>query len=175
MFLALDDLWLYNYHRVHYDGTALTIFETIQLIEEKRWEVVGLEETKEKVETSIRDATRYNPFSNRRYMEEERKNNLLINSTLDYFCFIVPLIIAFVFLADRLFVALPEQRGDLYFPRFQELLHPFSFNLETKLLQAVGILMMFLHSVAIHFTTRNTGNSPNTFSATCSDSLPPMS
>ena len=29
MFLAIDDLWLYNYHSHQYDGTALTIFETI--------------------------------------------------------------------------------------------------------------------------------------------------
>ena len=24
--LALDDLWLYNYHKNDYDGTALTVF-----------------------------------------------------------------------------------------------------------------------------------------------------
>ena len=46
LFLALDDLCLYNFHRTHYDGTALTIFETLQLIEEKKWELVGLEKAK---------------------------------------------------------------------------------------------------------------------------------
>ena len=68
MFLALDDLWLYNYHRVHYDGTALTMFETIQLIEERKWSLVGLEQAKEKVETYATNS-RHNPFSNRKYME----------------------------------------------------------------------------------------------------------
>ena len=32
LFLAVDDLWLYNYHRNQYDGTALVVFETIQFI-----------------------------------------------------------------------------------------------------------------------------------------------
>ena len=32
LFLAVDDLWLYNYYRNHYDGTALAVFETIQFI-----------------------------------------------------------------------------------------------------------------------------------------------
>ena len=46
MLLAMDDLWLYNYHKMHYDGTALTIFETIAFVEEKQWEIVGLNEAK---------------------------------------------------------------------------------------------------------------------------------
>ena len=37
MFLAIDDLWLYNYHNHQYDGTTLVIFETIQFIEQKQW------------------------------------------------------------------------------------------------------------------------------------------
>ena len=51
--LALDDLWLYNYHKNHYDGTARTIFETIRYVEEKQWQLVGLEEQREAVENSI--------------------------------------------------------------------------------------------------------------------------
>ena len=106
MFLALDDLHLYNYHRIHYDGTALTIFKTIQLIEEKKWELVGLEKAKEKVETSIEEVPLYNPFSNQEYMEEERKNNLMIGSIMDYFSFHVPALLVIVFLFNRLFYCL---------------------------------------------------------------------
>ena len=51
--LALDDLWLYNYHKNNYDGTALTIFETIKYIEEKQWQLVGLDQERETVEHSI--------------------------------------------------------------------------------------------------------------------------
>ena len=32
LFLTVEDLWLYNYHRNQYDGTALVVFETIQFI-----------------------------------------------------------------------------------------------------------------------------------------------
>ena len=44
------------------------MFETIQLIEERKWSLVGLEQAKEKVETYATNS-RYNPFSNRKYME----------------------------------------------------------------------------------------------------------
>ena len=106
MFLALDDLWLYNYHNHQYDGTALTIFETIQFIEEKQWEVTGMDGPKETVETAIEDISLYNPQSNKRYMEEERKNNLFVASTMDFFAFHVPLVLVLVFLLNRLFYCL---------------------------------------------------------------------
>ena len=167
MLLALDDLWFYNFHRVHYDGTALTIFETIQLIEEKRWELVGLEGAKERVETAIEDVSLYNPFSNRKYMEEERKNNLLIASTMDYFCFHLPALLLFVFLCNRLFYCLfhykvsflfrpysfkwillellVQNNVELFtFLAFRNLLTPFSFNLPTKMLQVLAILVFFV-------------------------------
>ena len=35
------------------DGTVLVVFETIDFIEQKQWELVGLEEAKEKAETSV--------------------------------------------------------------------------------------------------------------------------
>ena len=106
MFLALDDLWLYNYHSQQYDGTALTIFETIQFIEEKQWEVAGLDGPKETVETAIEDISLYNPQSNKKYMEEERKNNLFLASTMDFFAFHVPIMLLLVFLLNRLFYCL---------------------------------------------------------------------
>ena len=71
MFLALDDLWLYNYHGHQYDGTTLTIFETIQFVEEKQWEVTGMEDAKETVETSIKQLDLYNRQSNPTYMAED--------------------------------------------------------------------------------------------------------
>ena len=121
MFLALDDLWLYNYHKIHYDGTALTIFETIQFIEEKKWELVSLEKVKERVETSIEDVSLYNPYSNQDYMEKERKNNLFLANTMDYFAFHVPAILVFVFLSNKLFYCLFNFRISSY-------LRPYSFK-----------------------------------------------
>ena len=32
LFLAVDDLWLYNFHSKQYDGTVEIIFETIDFI-----------------------------------------------------------------------------------------------------------------------------------------------
>ena len=42
LFLIVDDLWLYQYHKVKYDGTVRAVFKMISFIEEKQWEVVGL-------------------------------------------------------------------------------------------------------------------------------------
>lgn len=44
MFMMVDDLWLYQYHQQEYEGIVKSIFATIALIEEKQWEVVGLQQ-----------------------------------------------------------------------------------------------------------------------------------
>ena len=106
MFLCLNGLWLYNYHNQTYDGTVLTVFETIRFVQEKQWEIAGLEEAKEAVETSIEQMDLYNPESNQKYMEEERKNNLFLASTMDFFAFHVPMMLLLVFLLNRLFYCL---------------------------------------------------------------------
>ena len=49
LFLALDDLWLYHYHKKEYDGSVKVVFETISFIEEKQWEVIGLESVKNNI------------------------------------------------------------------------------------------------------------------------------
>ena len=103
---CINDLWLYNYHNQTYDGTALSIFETIQFVQEKQWEISGLDEAKETVETSIEQIDLYNPQSNQKYLEKERKNNLFIASTMDFFVFHVPLMLVLVFLLNRLFYCL---------------------------------------------------------------------
>ena len=167
MFLALDDLWLYNYHNHQYDGTPLTIFETIQFIEEKQWEVTGMDGPKETVETAIEAISLYNPQSNKRYMEEERKNNLFVASTMDFFAFHVPLVLVLVFLLNRLFYCLFDFKissvlrpycfwwiifllliqGNVEFftfLAFRNCLTPFQFNVPTTLLQVLMMLMFFL-------------------------------
>ena len=53
LLLAVDDLWLYSFHLQEYDGTVLVVFETIDFTEQKQWELVGLEEAKEKVGASV--------------------------------------------------------------------------------------------------------------------------
>ena len=42
IFVALDDLWLYNFHKINYDGSADAVFKTIKFVEDKQWEIVGL-------------------------------------------------------------------------------------------------------------------------------------
>ena len=106
LMVGLNGLWLYNYHNQTYDGTVLTVFETIRFVQEKQWEIAGLEEAKEAVETSIEQMDLYNPESNQKYMEEERKNNLFLASTMDFFAFHVPMMLLLVFLLNRLFYCL---------------------------------------------------------------------
>ena len=64
---------------------------------------MGLEEAKEKVETSIDVLQKYNPHSNQVYLAKQRKNSLFISSTLDYFVFFVPGTLLLVFILYRLF------------------------------------------------------------------------
>ena len=82
---------------------ALTIFETIRYIEEKQWQLVGLEEERETVENSIRQTAQYNPYSNPTYLKKERKSNLFIASTLDYFAFGLPVTVLLFIIFNRLF------------------------------------------------------------------------
>ena len=103
LFVALDDLWLYNFHKVEYDGSVEVVFKTIKFIEDKQWEIVGLEEEREKVEHCIAEVPRYNPFSNPTYLVKERKNNLFVSSTMDFFSFFLPLTVVLVILFNRLF------------------------------------------------------------------------
>ena len=67
---------------------------------------MGLETAKETVETSIDVVKRYNPHSNNVYLTKQRKNNLFLSSTIDYFVFFVPGILLLVFILNRLFYCL---------------------------------------------------------------------
>ena len=53
MFMVVDELWLYQYHKIKYKGTVKDVFKTISFVEEKQWEVIGLhgilEKTKEEI------------------------------------------------------------------------------------------------------------------------------
>ena len=118
------------------------------------------------METGIEDISLYNPQSNRRYMEEERKNNLFVASTMDFFAFHVPIMLLLVFLLNRLFRCLFRYevssllraysfwwiifelliQGNIQFftfLAFRNCLTPFHFNVPTTLLQLLMILMLF--------------------------------
>ena len=41
--MVVDDLWLYQYHLIKYDGILRDVFLTISFIEEKQWEIMGLD------------------------------------------------------------------------------------------------------------------------------------
>lgn len=46
MLMMLDDIWLYNYHKQSYDGIMKETLDLIQVLEERQWELVGLEQIK---------------------------------------------------------------------------------------------------------------------------------
>ena len=64
IFMMLDDLWLYQYHQKQYEGIIKEMFITIAFIEEKQWEVVGLNQYLDELKAKIEDIPRYNPHSN---------------------------------------------------------------------------------------------------------------
>ena len=103
MFMMVDDLWLYQYHQQRYEGIIRDVFRTIAFIEEKQWEVVGLQQHLEQLKAQMVDISRYNAHSNRRYMEEARQNNYLLDNLLDFLLLSVPLLVILEFINYRLF------------------------------------------------------------------------
>ena len=82
------------------------MFETISLVEEKQWEIVGLQPYAEDIKAKLKDLPKYNPHSNEKFMREARNNNVLIDSLLDFLIFSVPLTLIIEFLFYRLFFLL---------------------------------------------------------------------
>lgn len=100
-------------------------------------------------------------------MEEERKNNVFFSSTVDFFCFFLPLTIVFLFLTNRIFyllfncpisivfrpysfwwilLELTIQNNIEYFTflGFRALVIPFSFDFFSKGLFILTLVMFFL-------------------------------
>ena len=93
MFMVIDDLWLYQYHRKEYQGIVKDVFATIAFVEEKQWELVGLKAYLDEMKAEIKEISQYNPHSNKKYMEASRNNNFLLDNLLDFLVLSVPLII----------------------------------------------------------------------------------
>ena len=122
MFMVIDDLWLYQYHQQEYEGIVRDIFSTIAFIEEKQWEVVGLQKYLEEMKAKMKEIKKYNPHSNKKYMEVSRNNNSLLDNLLDFLVFSVPLMILLEFLNYKLFYCLFDYEVSKY-------LRPYSFRL----------------------------------------------
>ena len=60
------------------------------------------------MKAQIKDIPKYNPDSNKRYMEVSRNNNFLIDNLLDFLVFSVPLMILLEFLYYKVFYCLFE-------------------------------------------------------------------
>ena len=93
MFMAIDDLWLYQYHQQEYGGIIKDVFTTIAFVEEKQWEIAGLQQYLDRMKAGIKDISKYNPDSNKRYMQVSRNNNFLLDNILDFLVFSVPLML----------------------------------------------------------------------------------
>ena len=106
IFVALDDLWLYQYHEQEYDGVMKDIFELISLTQERQWEIIGLGEYIFQIEDSLQDIPKYNAFSNEKYLQKARKNNFLMSSLIDYLVLSVPFTLALVFVFNKIFYLL---------------------------------------------------------------------
>ena len=122
MFMMIDDLWLYQYHQQEYEGIVRDIFSTIAFIEEKQWEVVGLQKYLEEMKAGMKESKNYNAHSNKKYMAVSRNNNSLLDNLLDFLVFSVPLMIVLEFLNYKLFYCLFDYEVSKY-------LRPYSFRL----------------------------------------------
>ena len=126
----------------------------------------GLEEEKEIIESKIQEPIQYNAFSNPTYLKKERKNNMFIKSTIDYFSFFVPMSLAIVFIFNRIFYCLFDYEISKYlrpyafswvlfeimiqnnveyfaFLGFRSLDTSFSIDFPSKGYQTLGIIMLF--------------------------------
>ena len=91
-------------------------------MEEKQWEIVGLQPFAEEIKGSMKDLPKYNPHSNEKFMREARNNNVLLDSILDFLIFSVPLTLLMEFLFYRLFFLTFNYEISKYF-------RPYSFKL----------------------------------------------
>jgi ABC-type multidrug transport system fused ATPase/permease subunit len=142
------------------------VFGMIRLVEERQWEIIGLDEFKDSLE-SAEVLKVYNRFSNRKYLQKERKNNVFLASTIPYFVFFVPWTLVLVLLCNRLFYALFDCRVSKYLRPYSlwwvllELLLqnnveyftflgcrsldiPFSFSFQSRCLVLLSALMLLL-------------------------------
>ena len=103
VFMMVDGLWLYQYHQQQYDGILSDIIKIIAFMEEKQWEIAGLSDKVNWLKQQIPSIKLYNPYSNYKFMQETRNNNLLIDNLMDFFLLSVPLILAMEFLFYRAF------------------------------------------------------------------------
>ena len=122
MFMIWNDLWLYQYHQQEYDGIVRDTFKIISFIEQKQWEIVGLTKYLKQIKDEIKEISKYNAYSNRKYMEQSRNNNLLLDNILDFIMFSIPLTLILWFLFYRVFYCLFNYEISKY-------LRPYSFAL----------------------------------------------
>ena len=59
-------------------------------------------------DTYLEEVSRFNPYSNIRYMEESRNNNALLDNLMDFIVFSIPLTLGLWFLYYRIFYCLFE-------------------------------------------------------------------
>ena len=114
--MVVDDLWLQQYPKKDYDGIVEDVFRTISFVEEKQWEIVGLEEPLKSMTRRVDDLPKYNPYSNKKYMEQARKNNYMISSLIDFFVFHVPFIFLVVFIFNKILIVILRSISEVILP-----------------------------------------------------------
>ena len=127
---------------------------------------------KDRIRHSVVEMRKYNAYSNPTYLKKERKNNLFLDNTIDYFVFCVPLTLISVFILNKLFgclfnfeiskylrpysfllitfeLLIQNYVEQLTFLGFRNIQVSFSFSLAGKMMQVLGIFMLFLIVLAV--------------------------
>jgi hypothetical protein len=105
-FIAIDNFWLYEYHKEKYTWLTSRIFSVIREVESKKSQIIDVDRLPFIEESIMPTFQNYTAYSNEKFMEVEGRDNGFMPNTVDYFFINVPYCLVVFFLLNRLFYIL---------------------------------------------------------------------
>lgn len=109
LLFAVDNFWLYEYHKENYTWLTNNIFGTIRFIESKKSQIIDPEDLPFIEDSIVPTFPNYYPYSNEKYIQVEGKDSFFFRSTLEYFIMGLPYVIVLFFVCNRIFYCLFER------------------------------------------------------------------
>ena len=81
IFFAVDNFWLYEYHKGNYTWLTDNIFKTIRFVESKKSQLIDPKKISFIDKNIMPTYPNYYPYSNEKYIEVEGKDNFFFRST----------------------------------------------------------------------------------------------
>lgn len=128
VYLLAEDLWLYHYDKIEYQGTLDMVFNTttsLQLLKLEALDgVFNLQKYGEYLPIS-----EYKPWNRQRFVEIEKSSSVLIKAVFPFFIYVVPLNIVACLAMYFLFQFLRKYKVSIYLLKF--------YFIKTVLLQSL--------------------------------------